>query len=45
MKLCYVYSLESPNQDDSNEHTQHTNILDKIEKKTSLPDLAPLIIP
>ena len=31
--LCYVYSLESPHQGDSNEYTQHTIIVEKIKKK------------
>ena len=25
MKVCYVFSLESPHQGDSNEYTQYTN--------------------
>ena len=30
--VCCVYSLESPHQGDSNEYTQHTIIVQKIEK-------------
>ena len=30
--VCCVYSLESPHRGDSNEYTQHTNIVLKIEK-------------
>ena len=33
MKVCYVLSLESPLQGDSNEHTQHTII--NIKKHTT----------
>ena len=29
----FVYSLESPDRCDSNEYTQHTIIVQKIEKK------------
>ena len=44
--LCCVYSLESPHRGDSNEYTQHTIILLKIENISKsyrhlLPDLAP----
>ena len=43
--VCYVYSLESPHPGDSNEYTQHTIIVQKIEKSSQnyrclLPDLA-----
>ena len=30
--VCWVYSLESPHRGDSNEYTQHTIIVYKIEK-------------
>ena len=44
--VCCVYSLESPHRGDSNEYTQHTIILLKIENisinyRHLLPDLAP----
>ena len=44
--VCCVYSLESPHRGDSNEYTQHTIIVTKIEKQSLnsrhlLPDLAP----
>ena len=44
--VCCVYSLESPHRGDSNECTQHTIILLKIENisrsyRNLLPDLAP----
>ena len=35
--MCCVYSLESPNEDDSNEYTQPTIILLKIEKTELSP--------
>ena len=34
MKLCFVFSLESPHQGHSNEYTQHT--IFKIKKKLTL---------
>ena len=34
MKVCYVFSLESPHRGDSNEYTQYT--IFNIEKKTTL---------
>ena len=44
--VCCVYSLESPHRGDSNEYTQHTIILLKIENffinyRHLLPDLVP----
>ena len=46
--VCCVYSLESPRRGDSNDYTQHTINLKKIEKKKKqqnyphlLPNLAP----
>ena len=44
--VCCVYSLESPHRGDSNEYTQHTITLLKIENisinyRHLLPDLAP----
>ena len=46
VKVCCVYSLESPHRGDSNEYTQHTIIVQKIKKKSLnyrhlLPDVAP----
>ena len=46
--ICCVYSLESPPRSDSNEYTQHTIIVQKIETislnyRHLLPDLAPLL--
>ena len=34
MKVCYVFSLESPHRGDSNEYTQHTII--NMKKKITL---------
>ena len=34
MKVCYVFSLESPHRGDSNEYTQHTII--NIKRKIAL---------
>ena len=47
MKWYVVYSLESPHRGDSKEYTQHTTIVQKVEKTSLnyrhlLPDLAPL---
>ena len=44
--VCCVYSLESPHRGDSNEYTQHTIIVYKIEKislnyRYLLPELVP----
>ena len=44
--VCCVYSLESPHQGDSNEYTQHTIVVYKIEKislnyRYCLPELVP----
>ena len=44
--VCCVYSLESPHRGDSNEYTQHTIIVQKIEKislnyRYLLPELVP----
>ena len=44
--VCCVYSLESPHRGDSNEYTQHTIIVWKIEKISLnycylLPELVP----
>ena len=44
--VCCVYSLELPHRGDSNEYTQHTIIVSKIENKSLnyrhlLPDLTP----
>ena len=44
--VCCVYTLESPHRGDSNEYTQHTIILLKIENisinyRNLFPDLAP----
>ena len=33
MKVCFIFSLESPHQGDSNEYTQHTIINVKISSK------------
>ena len=46
--VCCVYSLESPHRGDSNEYTQHTNTVYKIEKislnyRYLLPDLGPCL--
>ena len=47
--VCCVYLLESPHRGDSNEYTQHTIIVKKIENISLndhdlLPDLAPWLI-
>ena len=40
--VCCVYSLESPHPGDSNEYTQHTIIMYKIEKVSlNYPHLLP----
>ena len=43
MKVCYVFSLESPHQGNSNGYTQHTII--NIKKKDDLKNIANTIMP
>ena len=37
--VCCVYSLESPDQGNSNEYTQHTIIVKKIKNNPSWPGI------
>ena len=38
MKICYVFSIESPHRGDSNENTQHTLSMSKRKSPEIIPN-------